>query len=70
MTVPYAGHVKAHRDPTHRWFLTPESMDYFVRGTAWERKYGYYSHMRWDKIDFMMIGEDNLRWELKKLILS
>lgn len=65
--VPYAGDVRAHRDPTHRWFLTPESLDYFLPGNPWEKKYGYYSHMRWDKISFMMLGEDNMRWKLKKL---
>jgi SAM-dependent methyltransferase len=68
VTAPYAGDVRSHRDPTHRWFLTPESLDYFIRGTDWERKYGYYSQMRWDKENFMMLGEDNMRWQLRKLI--
>ena len=56
--VPHWQSQVAHDDPTHRWFLTPRSMDYFIEGTAYGDNYGFYSTMRWKKISCEIIGND------------
>ncbi len=65
MQLPYAGCIESFRDPTHRWFFTEESMDYFVRGTHWERAYGFYSDMRWKKLSVER-NNDCILWRLEK----
>jgi predicted SAM-dependent methyltransferase len=34
-------------DPTHNHAFTRNSLDYFIRGTELEKKYGFYSSARW-----------------------
>lgn len=63
--VPYGGNPNCHLDPTHRWFLLPESIDFFVRGTHWEKEFGFYSTMRWIKEWSQIIGND-IYWTLEK----
>ena len=46
-SAPHFESEYGHDDPTHRWFLTLKSMDYFIRGTNWEKHFGFYSPMRW-----------------------
>lgn len=68
LRLPHAESTISFRDPTHKWFLTPDSMNYFIRGTNLERDYGYYSPMRWKIHNFQFHGPDkeNLYWVLEK----
>jgi hypothetical protein len=65
LQVPWAQDPTGFRDPTHKWHLMPDSIDYFIPGTWLEKDYGFYSPMRWTKIVFKTKG-DNLYWELQK----
>lgn len=47
LSLPHYQSEYGHDDPTHRWFVTMKSMDYFIRGTGWEADFGFYSPMRW-----------------------
>jgi len=47
LSMPHWQSDYGHDDPTHRWFLTLHSMDYFVRDTRYEKDFGFYSPMRW-----------------------
>ncbi len=67
LRVPYFAHIFSHRDPTHKWFCTLESMDYFVNGTDLEEEYGFYSPMRWKKLSAEYVGSgENIQFELVK----
>lgn len=67
LRVPYGKSDNAMTDPTHIHFFMPKSLDYFVRGTEFEQKYGYYSKMRWKVLRFEhQLDEDNLYWDLEK----
>ena len=66
MSVPHALAESSYNDPTHRWFLTTKSMDYFIEGTQYGRTYGFYSPMRWSKISCEVIGAD-IWWVLEKM---
>ena len=67
--VPSAGDIRSYRDPTHKHWFTRESFDYFIPGTFWEQKYGFYSPMRWKLQDYHTSPEgDNLYFILEKLI--
>ncbi len=66
MQVPHYRSRIAHDDPTHRWFLTTRSMDYFVEGTVHGDIYGFYSTMRWKKIS-CELEEENIWWMLEKM---
>ena len=46
-SAPHFDSEYGHDDPTHKWFLTLKSMDYFIRGTMYEKDFGFYSPMRW-----------------------
>ena len=65
LQVPFAGNLMGIRDPTHRWHLTPNSLDYFIVGTDMEINYGFYSPMRWSVLSYQDM-RDNLYWELQK----
>jgi SAM-dependent methyltransferase len=69
LQAPAAGVTVSHRDPTHRWFLTRESMDYYIEGRAMCRDYGFYSPMRWAEMDCGWYGpeKENIRWTLRKM---
>ena len=65
LSAPHYQSEYAHDDPTHRWFLTMKSMDYFIRGTRYEKDFGFYSPMRW----FLHKKErerGDIRWTLEK----
>ena len=64
LRVPNAAHVVSFRDPTHHWCLTEDSMDYFIKGTWLEEKYGFYSPMRWKKLE-QTVGNE-IFWILEK----
>ena len=67
LRVPYGMGENALTDPTHRTHFMPKSMDYFIRGTEFEKEYGYYAKMRWKLIESHWdVGEDNLYWTLQK----
>lgn len=65
LSVPHWNFDVSHRDPTHKWFLTMKSMDYFIRGTSLERDFGYYSPMRWILHKGEVVGSD-IRWAMEK----
>ena len=65
LSVPHFESEYGHDDPTHRWFLTMRSMDYFIRGTNWEKHFGFYSPMRWKLHKRERIHGD-ARWTLEK----
>ncbi len=64
--VPHYMSRLAYDDPTHRWFLTTRSMDYFIEGTVYGDVYGFYSTMRWKKISCER-EDNNIWWVLEKL---
>ena len=65
--VPNGMNYNFQTDLTHVHPFTKESFDYFIRGTELEKKYGYYSDMRWKLIDFRLdVEEDNLYFCLQK----
>jgi SAM-dependent methyltransferase len=66
MSVPSASVITSFDDPTHRWFFTPRSMDYFIEGTSHGDTFGFYSRMRWKKISCEVVGAD-IRFILEKL---
>jgi SAM-dependent methyltransferase len=66
LRVPYGLGENAHTDPTHIRFFMPRSMDYFVRGTEFENKYGYYSKARFIVEFYEHDAQDNLCWTLRK----
>ncbi len=63
--TPYGLSEISFTDPTHKHHLTPESFDYFIRGTDLEKQYGFYSPMRWVKREYRRDG-DNMVWVLGK----
>ncbi len=64
--VPHYKSRIAHDDPTHRWFLSTRSMDYFIEGTVYGDVYEFYSTMRWKKIS-CELEDNNIWWILEKL---
>jgi len=67
LRVPYGMGENALTDPTHRTHFMPKSVDYFIRGTEFEREYGYYSQMRWVLVSFEWNhADDNIYWTLQK----
>ena len=65
ISMPHWQSEQGHDDPTHRWFVTLKTMDYFIRGTGWEKGYGFYSPMRWLLHKKERKG-GNIRWTLQK----
>lgn len=47
LKLPYWDSEQAHRDPTHRWFLTLDSFDYFDPDTEYGSQYGFYTDRKW-----------------------
>jgi len=58
MQLPNFMYERSHDDPTHRWFFTIRSMDYFIEGTPHCESFGFYSKMRWIKDSVEKIGTD------------
>jgi SAM-dependent methyltransferase len=40
LNLPLAGSTASHRDPTHRWYVTPETIDFYVRSEELHIQYG------------------------------
>lgn len=67
LRVPYGMGENARTDLTHKSFWMPKSLDYFIRGTDFEREYGYYSKMRFRLVAYEWNkDEDNLYFHLSK----
>jgi predicted SAM-dependent methyltransferase len=65
LSAPHWQSEQGHDDPTHKWFLTLKSMDYFIRGTLYERDFGFYSRIRW-KLHKKEVVRGDIRWTLEK----
>ncbi len=52
-------------DPTHRWFLSPKSLDYVDPDTKYGKEYDFYSLHKWRIIDLTVIKNRSVAAELK-----
>lgn len=54
--VPMWDSELAHVDPTHRWFLTPATFDYFDPERRRGREYGFYTERKWKIVKGPMLN--------------
>lgn len=66
LRVPNGCNYNYQTDLTHKHPFTANSLDYFVRGTEFEKKYVFYSKARFKVVEFKVTEDDNLEWLLSK----
>lgn len=69
LTVKYPIYTSEtiHHDPTHRWHLAAESIDYVIPGTRYGDSYSFYTDKKWRRLDGGVIKGRNYKARLSPI---